>query len=285
MNIKKYSLIFVIIILITSNNVYAASKINNYKKTNVYFNSKWTYAKNSKINSGKAILYTHKDNKKRYTICVNAGHGTKGGELKQTLCHPDGSAKIISGSTKKGNIYATSISSGMVFPNGISESEITLKQAKILKTKLLKAGYNVLMIRETDDVQLDNIARTLIANNYADCHIALHWDSTNNNKGAFYISTPDGSYRQMEPVKSNWKNHHKLGDYIINGLKNKNIKIFSNNLAIDLTQTSYSTIPSIDLELGDKGSDYSKKILNKNADGIILGLNDFFKEISKNKKK
>lgn len=57
--------------------------------------------------------------------------------------------------------------------------------AKVLKDKLLSAGYDVLMIRDGEDVQLDNIARSVIANNAADCHIALHWDSTTSNKGAF----------------------------------------------------------------------------------------------------
>ena len=92
--------------------------------------------------------------------------------------------------------------------------------AKKLKDKLLAEGYDVLMIRETDDVQLDNIARTVIANNMADCHIALHWDSTTSNKGAFYMSVPNvESYRNMEPVKSNWQKHHALGDSLIAGLK------------------------------------------------------------------
>ena len=38
---------------------------------------------------------------------------------------------------------------------------------------------------------LDNIARTVFANNNADYHIALHYDSTSSNKGAFYISVPN----------------------------------------------------------------------------------------------
>ena len=88
--------------------------------------------------------------------------------------------------------------------------------AKILKNKLLAAGYDVLMIRESDDVQLDNIARTVIANNASDCHIALHWDSTTNNKGAFYMSVPNvESYRSMEPVKSHWQQHNALGESLV----------------------------------------------------------------------
>lgn len=259
--------------------VEAKSKSNKtIQKQVISFNSSWKYGKNSKINSGKAILYKNINGKnKKYTVCINAGHGTKGGENKQTLCHPDGTPKVTGGSTKKGAIYATAIATGMTFTNGVPESQITLKEAKILKKKLLKAGYNVLMIRESNDVQLDNIARTLIANQYADCHIALHWDSTASNKGAFYISTPEGSYRNMEPVKSNWKKHHQLGDCLLNGLKKKKVKIFSSGkMAIDLTQTSYSTIPSIDIELGDRSSDCSYKNLETIADGIVLGIHSFF---------
>ena len=45
---------------------------------------------------------------------------------------------------------------------------------------------------------------------------------------------------------------------------------------MDLTQTSYSTIPSVDLEIGDTASDYSDKTLVKVAEGITEGLDHFF---------
>ena len=150
--------------------------------------------------------------------------------------------------------------------------------ALTLKDKLLAAGYDVLMIREESDVQLDNIARTVIANQKADCHLALHWDSTTNDKGAFYMSVPDAaSYRSMEPVASHWKQHHALGESLIAGLKDAGVRIFSGgSMATDLTQTSYSTIPSIDIELGDKASDHSQSTLNKLAEGILKGINSYY---------
>ena len=68
----------------------------------------------------------------------------------------------------------------------------------VVKKKLLKAGYNVLMVRESEYSQIDNIGRTVYANNNADYHIALHYDSSSANKGAFYISVPNNkSYRNM----------------------------------------------------------------------------------------
>ena len=45
---------------------------------------------------------------------------------------------------------------------------------------------------------------------------------------------------------------------------------------MDLTQTSYSQIPSVDIELGDKASDHTDKTLDKLADGLISGINSYF---------
>ena len=237
------------------------------------------YAGNSMINSGKAVYYKSNGARKEKTVCVNAGHGTKGGGSAKTLCHPDGTPKVVSGSTAAGSITATAVSSGMTFEDGTAESVVTLRMAQILRDKLLKEGYDVLMIRDGEDVQLDNIARTVLANTNADCHIAVHWDSTTSDKGCFYMSVPDvESYRTMEPVASHWQSHHKLGDALINGLKQAGNKIFSNGtLAMDLTQTSYSTIPSVDIELGDKASSHSDQALEKLADGLVSGVNEFFK--------
>ena len=249
------------------------------KKQKVTLDPDWEYASYSKIHTGQAGLYlTGSSNPKGITVCVNAGHGTKNGSAEKTLCHPDGSPKLVSGSSDKGSTMSAAISEGMTFSDGTPEADATLSLALILKDKLLAAGYDVLMIRETRDVQLDNIARTVIANHYAGCHIALHYDGTDSDKGAFYTSVPDvRSYREMEPVKSMWREHHKLGNALIGGLKKEGIPIFSDGtMAMDLTQTSYSTIPSADLEAGDAGSDISEEKQSQIADGIVRGINTYF---------
>ena len=245
----------------------------------IKLDSSWKYAELSKINTGTAYLYrSDAAGRRGITVCVNAGHGTSGGSSVKTLCHPDGTAKVTSGTTSAGATQAVAVSGGMTFSDGTPEAKVTLAMAKILKDKLLKAGYDVLMIRESDDVQLDNIARTVIANNKANCHIALHWDSTASDKGAFYMSVPDAaSYRNMEPVKSNWEKHNALGESLIAGLKAQGVKIFSGgSMEMDLTQTSYSTVPSVDIELGDKASDHSSAALDLLAEGILSGVNRYF---------
>ena len=245
----------------------------------ITLNPSWKYAEFSKIYSGAAVLYrSEAASPKGITVCVNAGHGTKGGASVKTLCHPDGTPKVTGGTTGAGATLAAAVSGGMTFADGTAESKVTLSMAKILKDKLLAAGYDVLMIRESDDVQLDNIARTVIANNASDCHIALHWDSTTNNKGAFYMSVPNvESYRNMEPVKSHWQQHNALGESLVAGLKGAGVKIFSGgSMAMDLTQTSFSTVPSVDIELGDKASDHSSATLATLADGLVAGVNQYF---------
>lgn len=256
-----------------------SSSGNQAASETVAFNTSWKYAEFSKISSGTATLYRSTvAAKKNKVICVNAGHGTRGGSSVKTQCHPDGTAKVTGGTTSAGATSAVAVSSGMTFADGTPESQVTLAMAKKLKEKLLAAGYDVLMIRESDDVQLDNIARTVMANNMADCHIALHWDSTEKDKGAFYMSVPNvASYRSMEPVASNWQKHNALGESLVAGLKNAGVKIFSSGaMEMDLTQTSFSTIPSIDIELGDKKSDHSDAVLNQLADGLLDGINRYF---------
>ena len=44
------------------------------------------------------------------------------------------------------------------------------------------------------------------------------------------------------------------------------------------TQTSYSTIPSVDMELGNAYSDHSDAILDQLAEGLLQGINVYFQQ-------
>ena len=92
------------------------------------------------------------------------------------------------------------------------------------------------------------------------------------------MSVPNvASYRNMEPVKSHWQQHNALGESLVSGLRAAGVKIFSGGaMEMDLTQTSFSTIPSIDIELGDRASDHSEAALEKLASGLVTGVNQYF---------
>ena len=242
------------------------------------WNSSWKYADYSKIHGSSVTLYRAQNNRKNIVVAVNAGHGTSGGTSVKTLCHPDGSAKVTGGSTAAGAKYAASINEGTTMSDGTPERTATLKLALMVKEDLLNAGYDVLMLRETTDTRLDNLARTVIANNCADCHIAIHYDSTSSNKGLFYCGVPNNSrYRNMEPVKSHWREHEALGQAVLSGMRANGVKIWSNgNMQTDLTQTSYSTVPSAVVEVGDKTSSRSDASLRKISAGFVRGVELYF---------
>lgn len=249
----------------------------------IALDSTWEYADHSKINTGAAVLYlaSEESGRKGIVIGVNAGHGTAGGAKVKTLCHPDGSAKVTGGSTAAGATEAAAVSGGMTFQDGTPEREVTLRMAQILRDKLLSSGYDVLMLRDSEDVQLDNVARTVICNNVADCHIALHWDSgdgKNYDKGCFYISVPE-ALKTMEPVASHWQQHDTLGTDLVEGLREQGATIYGKgHMGIDLTQTSYSTITSVDMELGNAYSYHSDVILEQLATGLLTGINTYFEQ-------
>ena len=257
----------------------AAEDIHMQTEKVIEWDETWEYASSSKLHTDSVKLYYAEKDRRGFTVAVNAGHGTENGSTVKTMCHPDGSPKVTGGSTEKGALMAPAVSGGTTLLDGVPEKSVTLELARIVKEEMLNAGYDVLMIRENEDVQLDNIARTVFANNNADCHISFHYDSTENDKGLFYISVPDvASYKRMEPVASHWTEHQALGEAVLSGMKKCSIPVYSGgSVPLDLTQTSYSTIPSIDLEVGDRASDHSRDTLMKITAGLIVGLEEFIK--------
>ena len=260
--------------------VEAEIQYNNIQVEEVYLDEKFRFATYSQINTGFAKLYKNNSyNKKEGTICVNAGHGVKGGEkYPKTYAHPDFTKKLTSGTNgKTEKSYA--ISSGMTFPTGEAEHEINLKVAMYLRDVLLANGYSVLMIREDSDSYLDNIARTVLANNYADCHVSIHFDSTETGAGIFCITASrKEAYLKMDPVKDIYKKSDEFADMLITTFKKYNEKIRGKGIEYqDLTQISYSTIPTVDLELGDKKSDISDARLHTLSEELYDGIDEYMK--------
>lgn len=251
---------------------------NRSRKTTISFNESWEFADSSLIHSGSSVLYKARRNRKDITIGVNAGHGTIGGASVYTYCHPDRTPKTTGGSTAKGAVQAIAVSSGMCLYDGTAEPTLTLAIARVFRDKLLAEGFDVLMVRDGDDVQLDNVARTIMCNNNANCHIALHidGDGLNYDKGCFYASVPDG-IKNMYPVSEVWSKSNALGDALISGLKSGGSIIYGSGSApIDLTQTSYSKVPSIDIELGNAAMDHSDVAINSLCDGMVAGVKAYY---------
>ena len=244
----------------------------------IYLDPNWHFADFVQIGDGAAKMYLAKENRSGIIVAINAGHGTVGGKSVKTYCHPDKTPKVTGGTTAEGAIQAVAVSVGMAFNDGAYERDVNLQTAQILRDLLLEKGYDVLMIRDGDDVQLDNVARTVIANNIADCHIALHYDgdSLDYDKGAFYISVPDG-IKYLDNVAATWEEDERLGRCLIDALDAAGRPIRGDGSSdIDLTQTSYSEIPTVDIELGNQCTDHSEAALNEICATLAEGVDEYF---------
>ncbi|MDE6774452.1 MAG: N-acetylmuramoyl-L-alanine amidase, partial [Treponemataceae bacterium] len=240
----------------------------------------WKYADFSKISTGAATLYRARTNRRDILIAVNAGHGTKGGSRIKTYSHPDKSPKLTGGTSPLGAIESIAVSGGMQFADGTGEAEVTLRTARIVRTELLRNGFDVLLLRDGDDVQLDNIARTVISNNTAAIHIALHYDGDRekDDKGCFYCVIPEALH-SLKTVKKQWQESERLGQCLIDGLRAQGVPIYGDGtFEQDLTQTSFSTIPTAVVELGNQHTKTDTESLEKRAKGIAAGVMQFFAE-------
>jgi len=237
----------------------------------------WEFADYSAVHTGAGYLYRTAAGRKGIVVGINAGHGTAD-YVHYVYSHPDHSPKTTGGSTASGSVYTQCDNYGMCFNDGVEEAAAALRQAEILRDLLLDNGYDVLMVRTDSACGLDVIARTVMCNNLADCHISLHWDGEDfwYDKGCFYTAVPDG-IKNMYPTSTIWQEDNALGESIINGLRSQGLGIFeSGAMETDLMQTSYSSIPSIDLELGNQCSPHDDGRLYTNACGILAGLNAYF---------
>ena len=248
---------------------------------NIFLDDTWTFANFSEIHSGSAVLYKAVANPKSIVVAVNAGHGTTGGSSKYTYSHPDKSSKITGGTNPQGAVMSTAVSTGTELLCGLSEAQVNYRVAVVLRKYLLEAGYDVLMLRDGDDVQLDNVARTVISNNVANIHISIHFDSDtyNYDKGCFYCSIPK-ELKTLDNVKLHYNDSEALGETLVQALVSQGIKKFSKGkISMDLTQTSYSFIPTVDIELGNQCTRPTTAKLEQYARGLLEGIKNFHSSV------
>lgn len=204
------------------------------------------------------------------TVAIDAGHQARG----DSRTEPVGPGS----STRKARVAGGA--SGVA--SHVPEYKLTLKVAKKLRKELLDRGYHVVMIRNSNDVNISNKQRAQKANRSgADIYIRIHADSSTSSgvtgASALYPSTKNRYVGKLS------KSSKRLSQCLLNaycketGIRNRGL-----SLRDDLTGTNWSKIPVTLIEMGFMSNPsedrkmQGKAFQNKMAKGMADGIDRYF---------
>lgn len=206
-----------------------------------------------------------------YLVAIDAGHQSRANTKKE----PNGP-----GSSEM-KVKVTGGTQGKF--TGQTEYELNLAVAKKLKAVLEKRGYKVLMIRESNDVNISNVERAQIANKKkADVFIRIHANGSDNSgaNGAMTIcQTSQNPY-----CKATYKKSRKLSDCVLNGIvKNTGCRKEGVWETDTMTGINWCQVPVTIVEMGYLSNKKEDRLLatdsyrKKMAVGIADGIDEYFK--------
>ncbi len=224
---------------------------------------------------------TQKENEKKPSeeisekklVVIDAGHQQKGNSEQEPIA-PGSSqtkAKVASGTAG----VATEI----------PEYQVNLEVSLILEKELRSRGYDVIMIRSSNDVDISNSQRAMIANDAgADAFIRIHCNGSE-------ISTVTGALTMCQTSQNQYcgdlyASSRALSEQIINSLC---IETGAKNLGVSETDTmsgiNWCRVPVTIVEMGFMSNPEEDRLLcdtsyqKKLATGIANGIDAYFGNI------
>lgn len=203
-------------------------------------------------------------------VCIDAGHQGRGNSETE----PDGPGS----STYKAKV-ATGTSGAA---SGLTEAQLNLMVSLQLRDELLSRGYNVLMVRESQEVNISNAERAQMANNAgADILVRIHANGSDNPAVSGVLT--------MSPTAANpyiaalYPACHSLSECVVNAICTQtgavNRGVYETDtmsginwaaVPVTIVEMGYMTNPAEDLLMAS--ADYQAKIVA----GIANGIDSYF---------
>ena len=223
---------------------------------------------------GTDIFYigSGENSNKDKIIVIDAGHQKEGNAEKEPVGPgaEEKQAKVSWGTT--GTF------------TGEMEYELNLQVALLLRDELIERGYSVVMIRETNEVNISNAERAQVANGYiADAFVRIHangWDD-DTKKGAMMVcQTANNPYPACAAV---YPESRLLSDCILDAYcQSTGIKKLYVWETDTKAGTNWSQVPTTILEMGfmtnreDDETMATDEFRKAAAKGIADGLDAYF---------